>query len=298
MRTCDVAVVGGGPAGLQCALLLARARRRVVVIDGGEPRNGTVREAHGFFTRDHISPIDLLEEGRRQLVRYDGASVERAVVETISGDIDGGFVVKSPGFELHAARVVLATGMRDRLPEIDGLNACWGLSAFVCPYCDGWEVRDRPIAVWGNTRSGVGLAQELYQWSKDIVVCSAVDTPIPDLERDWARERGIEIVEAPIRSLENRDGMLTHIRFDDRAPLAREALFLSVTLSQACDLPEALGCRLTERGHVDVDREYRTSVAGVYAVGDTVTHMHQIVFAAASGARAAIALNNELLGIA
>jgi thioredoxin reductase len=298
MRTCDVAVVGGGPAGLQCALLLARARRRVVVIDSGRPRNETVREAHGFFSRDGISPHELLEEGRRQLLRYDCASVEAGTVDDIRGDADAGFIVTRGAEQLRARRVVLATGMRDRLPEIEGLDACWGLSAFICPYCDGWEVRDRPIAIWGNTRSGIGLAQELFQWTDDIVVCTGVDTPVSDDERTWAAAKDVEVVGLPIARLVHERGMLQAIEFEDGTRTPRSALFLSVTLTQACDLPERVGCRLTERGHIDVDVEYRTSVRGIYAVGDAVTYMHQIVFSAASGARAAIALNNELLGIA
>ncbi len=202
------------------------------------------------------------------------------------------------GERVHASRLVIATGMRDKLPEIDGLDGCWGRSAFVCPYCDGWEVRDRPIAVWGNTRSGVGLARELFQWSRDIVVCADVATPITEDDREWLSVNGIRVKQSPIRRLHARDGSLQDIEFDDGESLAREALFLNTTLMQCCDLAETLGCRLTERGHIDVDVEYHTSIPGVYAVGDAVNHLHQIAFAVASGARAAIALNNELTGIA
>lgn len=296
MTQYDVAILGGGPAGLQCALLLARARRRVAVYDRGEPRNAPAREAHGFFTRDGIVPEDLLKQGREQLLRYDTATFRSIGIDDAIAVDDGFELVLDDAERVRAHKLVIATGMRDRLPSIEGLEACWGRSAFVCPYCDGWEVRDRPIAVWGNTRSGVSLAQELYQWSRDLVVCSGASTPIGESERAWLRDEGVRLKEGGISRLIETDGMLRAIEFEDGERVDREALFLSVTLAQCCDLAENLGCRLTERGHIDVDVEYRTSVPGAYAVGDAVTHMHQIVFAAASGARAAIALNTELLG--
>ncbi|HET9028585.1 MAG TPA: NAD(P)/FAD-dependent oxidoreductase [Candidatus Aquilonibacter sp.] len=292
----DVAIVGGGPAGLQCALLLARARRSVALFDGGEPRNATVREAHGFFSRDAIAPADLLSIGREQLQQYDVRFFSASVVDAKEHG-DGFRVTCGDGTSVDVTRMVVATGMRDKLPEIAGLTECWGISAFVCPYCDGWEVRDEPIAVWGNTRSGVELAQELYQWSHDIIVCADVSTPISQPEREWLDRCGVRVA-GPIARLDHRNGTLAAIVLDDGTRLTRSALFMSVGLRQTCDLAERVGCRLTERGHIDVDGEYRTSIAGIYAVGDAVTHMHQIVFAAASGARAAIAINNELTGIA
>ncbi len=298
MTTYEVAIVGGGPAGLQCALVLGRARRSVVVLDKGQPRNLPARESHGFLSRDGIGPAQLLEEARAQLAQYDGVTFYAASVSDAEITGDGFVAVTDDGERVHARRLVLATGMRDKLPEIEGLDRCWGLSAFVCPYCDGWEVRDRPIAVWGNTRSGVGLAQELFQWSHDIVVCADVATPISDDDRDWLARNSVQVKQAPIRRLRERDGLLQRIEFEDGDSVERNALFMNVNLMQCCGLAETLGCRLTERGHVDVDGEYRTNVPGVYAIGDAVTHLHQIAFAAASGARAAIALNNELTGIA
>ncbi len=291
----DVAIVGGGPAGLQCALVLARARRSTIVLDAGSPRNACAREAHGLFTRDGEAPADLLTYGRKQLSAYESATLREAAVQDVSGNASDGFILTTTdGEPLRARRIVLATGMRDHLPEIEGLEACWGSSVFVCPYCDGWEVRDRPIAVWGNTRSGIELARELYQWSTNIVVCSDLHTPIATQERTWMNERNVRIIESPIRRLRERSGILQAIEFDDGESVEREALFLSVRMAQASDLAERAGCRVTERGHIDVDADSRTSVAGIYAAGDSVAHLHQIVVAAASGARAAIAVNQDL----
>lgn len=293
MTACDVAIVGAGPAGLQCALVLGRARRRVILFDGGPPRNAPAREMHGVLSRDGTSPDEMRRLGREQLRPYDVEIRESRVLD--AQPHDGGFILRSEGGDVHARRLVLATGMRDQLPEIDGLDALWGTSVFVCPYCDGWEVRDRPIAAFGNTRSGTGLARELYQWSRDIVICSDMRTVIAPDERAWLRESKVRLKESPIRRLHGSGGQLQRIEFEDGESIEREALFLSVALVQCCDLAASMGCTITERGHIDVDREFRTSIPGCYAIGDAVTHLHQVIFAAASGAHAAIAINDELL---
>lgn len=296
MFDCEVAVIGGGPAGLQCALVLARARRRVLVFDAGEPRNSSVRQTHGLFTRDGEQPYALLQQAREQLLEYGDSLVQKRAIANVHAS-DGEFdLTAADGSQIRTRRLVLATGMRDDLPDIRGLESCWGTSAFVCPYCDGWEVRDRALAVWGNTRSGTDLAKELYQWSRNLLVCSETSTSISREDARWLQAHDVRVKEAAIARLIVANGMLSAVEFEDGERIPREAMFLDVTLRQASDLPERLGCRLTARGHIDVDTDNRTSVAGVYAIGDAVTHLHQVVFAAASGARAAIAINTELSG--
>ena len=291
----DAAIVGGGAAGLSAALLLGRARRRILVFDDGRQRNRFARETHGFLSRDGVQPLELLQNAREQLERYDVESTNATVAEIMPNGSHFG-IRDASGQEIKARRLVLATGVRDTLPEIDGLQALWGQSIFTCPYCDGWEVRDRRLATFGTTRSGVQLAQELFQWSPDLLVCSDLRTKIAPSERSWLTENAIRVKESPIRRLLGNDGALQTIEFEDGETIERDALFLSVPLEQCSDLPERLGCNITVRGQIDVDNDYRTSVPGCYAVGDAVTHLHQVVFAAASGARAAIALNNDLMG--
>jgi thioredoxin reductase len=294
VKQCEVAIIGAGPAGLQCALVLGRARRSVALFDNGQQRNRVVKEMYGVLSLDGRAPSEMLRSARAQLDPYP-VEIFDSTVHEISGDAEQGFILRTDAGTLRAARIVLATGMRDRLPEIEGLEPLWGTSVFVCPYCDGWEMRDRPIAVFGSTRSGAGLARELYQWSRDLVVCSDLRVPIPAAERAWLSERGIAVIESPIRRLHADGEALAAIEFENGERIERDALFLSVDLAQCCDLAERMGCRITERGHIDVNPEYRTSIPGCYAVGDAVTHLHQVIFAAASGARAAIAINDELL---
>ncbi len=295
MKSYDAVIAGGGAAGLSAALVLGRARRRVLVVDGGAPRNRTARELHGYLSCDGMSPDALLTSAREQLQIY-GVEFHHGVVHEIRAN-GSAFAVTAGGTEEFIARsVILATGVYDVLPEVEGLNEAWGKSVFTCPYCDGWEVRDRKLAAWGTTRSGVELARELYQWSKNLLVCSDLRTPLSDDERSWMNECTVRVKESPIRRLVSRDGVLSHIEFEDGETIERDALFLCVPLAQNSDLAEKLGCNMTIQGRIDVDNEYRTSVPKCYAAGDAVTHLHQIVFAAASGARAAISLNEDLMG--
>ncbi len=241
-----------------------------------------------------MDPRALLAAARRQLEPYGVECLDGFVSEATKSD--GAFELLAGKRLVRSRRVLIATGVRDALPEIDGLSALWSRSVFTCPYCDGWEMRDRALATYGTTRSGVDLARELYQWSRNLVVCSDLSTPVPPGDRDWIANSGVRVKTSPIRRLIATNGALRAIEFEDGETIERDALFLSVPLQQCCDIAERLGCAMTARGHIDVDNECRTSLPGAYAAGDAVDHLHQVVFAAASGARAAIALNNDLMG--
>lgn len=292
----DTIVVGGGPAGLSAALVLGRARRRVLVFDDGEPRNATVRTSHGFLSRDGVNPLELLAIAREQLAPYDGVRIAQGKVDELTKTNDEFIARCTDGREYRARTAVIASGLCDNLPEIEGLPELWGKSVFTCPYCDGWEFRDKPIATLGTTRTSIELAMELYGWTHDIVVCSHLETPVSAEERAWAEASAVRVKDANIRRLHgNGNGDLHEIEFEDGERIRRDALFLSAPLRQACGLPESLGCAITTQGSIAVDPEYRTSVEGCYAAGDAVTHLHQIAISVASGARAAITLNNDLL---
>lgn len=295
MESYDAVIAGGGAAGLSAALVLGRARRRVLVVDRGEPRNRPAQELHGYVSCDGMSPADFLSNARKQLAPYDSVELTEGLVDDIHPNGNGFSIVTGTG-TVSARSVILATGVYDVLPDVGGLRELWGKSVFTCPYCDGWEVRDRKLAAWGTTRSGVELARELYQWSRDLLVCSDLHTPLSDDERAWMRQCDVRVKETPIRRLVSENGALSHIEFEDGETIERDALFLCVPLAQNSDLAEKLGCNLTIQGRIDVDNEYRTNVKKCYAAGDAVTHLHQIVFAAASGARAAISLNEDLMG--
>ena len=291
----DAAVVGGGSAGLSAALLLARARRRTLVLDDGRPRNAAAPRMHGFITRDGTPPLELLAMARAELEDYECADLVQAHVEEAEGEEHGFALRTTAGETYHAERILLATGVYDALPAIEGLGDAWGRSAFVCPYCDGWEVRDKRLAVIGGGEKAVALAQEVYQWSRDLIVCTQAQDDFPPESRRWIAASGVQLKTARAVRLHVRCGQAEALQFADGTRERCDGVFLQAPLRTRQPLVEMLGCRLGDEGRIVVDERGRTSVRGVYAAGDAVTAVHQVSLAVASGVCAAMALNEDLV---
>ena len=291
---CDVIIVGGGPAGLSAALILGRCRRRVVLCDDGQPRNARSTGLHGFLTRDGILPSDLLKIGRDQLQAYPSVQL-RAVRVTDARRASDGFTVDlGSGESLSTRKLLLATGVADDLPKIEGLADLYGRSVFHCPYCDGWEVRDRRIAVYGAPNQSPGLALELTIWTRKLVVCSDGAT-LDTRDADRLTEHNISVRTERIIRLESQDGALQRIVFEAGPPENADGMFFSTGSSQRSDLPARLGCTVTEKGSVATGEYETTNVPGLYVAGDASRLIHLAVVAAAEGAQAAFAINTALL---
>ncbi len=290
----DVVIVGGGPAGLSAALLLGRCRRRVLVLDAGSPRNACSKAMHGFLTRDGISPADFLSRAHQDLQIYPTVEYRRALA-TEARRVGSAFLVLAEG-GLRAAcrRLLLATGVSDIIPEIEGLRELYGICIHHCPICDGWEWRDRPVAIYGGGASGFGLAEEMTAWTRDIVILS--DGPCEMDAENSVRLRAlhIRIDERPILRLQGEGGKLRRIHFEDGPPLERDALFFSTGHVQRSDLAERLGCEMDEKGCVWTTDGESTSVQGLYVAGDSSKNAQLVIVAAAEGALAAVAINKSL----
>lgn len=288
----DVIIVGAGPAGLSAALVLGRIRRRVLVIDSRKPRNAPSSASHSFFTQDGTPPAEILRIGREQLRPYE--------VEVLDAEATDAFregealtVVLGDGSRLSARRLLLATGVVDPLPEIEGLRELWGKSVLHCAYCHGWEVRDQPLAVYANGDSAAEIVALVRCLSRDVVLCTDGPAELGD-DRERLDRNGIPVREERIVRVEGRDGQLERIVFADGTGLPRRALFLPTLPRQHSDLPERLGCELTDFGLVKVNADGLTTVPGVYAAGDLALRRHSVVVASADGAIAGIAINHEL----
>ena len=291
----DVIVIGGGPAGLSAALVLGRARRRVLVCDAGRPRNAKAQFVNGFLTRDRIPPADLLRLGRDQLGRYDTVEV-RDVAVTDARRADRRFVVQlEDGNAAEARKLLLATGVLDQLPNIKGIESLYGRSVFHCQYCDGFEVRDQPLAVYGKGTKGIGQARSLLGWSRDVVVCTDGPVRIPRAERKDLDRLGIVVCQEHVERLEGKNGKLSQVVFATGEALPRRALFFNTEQYQRSPLPARLGCQITRKGSVVVDKKGRTSVPGVFVVGDASRDVQLAIVAAGEGASAAVAMNGDLL---
>jgi thioredoxin reductase len=290
----DAIVVGGGVAGLSAALLLGRACKRVLVCDAGKPRNQVAHAAHSFFSRDGIAPAELLQIGREQLQPYDVEIRQGEVVD--AEQVGDRFqVTLSNGDQFVGRKLLLATGMKDTLPSIKGFAELWGDSVFHCPYCHGWEVRDRPLAIYGKGEVGFEQAFMLTGWSRDLVLCSDGAAELSDEHRQKLIDWGVQIREEKIDRLNHQDGELTEIVFTNNEVLPRRGILLHPQSHQHSHLAAKLGCKLGSNDIIEVDEFKQTSVAGVYAVGDASSPLSQISWAVASGMLAASFVNRTLI---
>lgn len=291
----DVIIVGGGPAGLSAALLLGRCRRRVSLFDAGSPRNHVSHGLHGFLGHDGMPPAELIRMGRAELRPYDSVEVRDVMVVDAKQVAQGFEVTLADDSRLTARALLLATGVVDILPEIPGIEPFFGRSLHHCPYCDGWEHRDEPLAVYGRQDSGIGLATTMLLWSRDVVLCTDGPARLSGHDRAELSRHGIQVREQPIRRLEGHEGMLERIVFDDGEALPRKAMFFQTGQHPRSDLAIKLGCELTEQGSIDTDEQEMTCVPGLYVAGDASRDVQFAIIAAAEGTRAALAINKALI---
>ena len=292
----DVTVVGGGAAGLSAALTLARARRRVVVIDAGEPRNAPAEGVHAFLGHDGIPPAELLGRGRAEVIGYGGVLLEGRAV-TARRDERGFTVALADGRQITSRRLLLATGLVDHLPDIPGVAERWGRDVIHCPYCHGWEVRDRAIGVLGTSPMSLHQAFLVRQWSADVTLFAG-SVPLEDDERERLAARGIAVVEGDVTGLEITEDAISGVRTADGTLTPREVVMVATTMVARADLAEGLGLALTEHpmgAYLDADATGRSAVDGVWVAGNARNLAGQVVAAAAEGTFAAAQLNADLV---
>lgn len=291
----DAIIVGGGPAGLTCAIFLARYRRRVLLVDGGRPRNYASRGVHGFLGQHGILPADLLKKGREE-ARSVGVEICDCTCQSAekNGDV---FEVKTTSGTMRGRRLVLAYGVRDELPDIPGIEDYFGVSVYHCPDCDGYEVSDKHVGVIGWGKRAVGLSLKLLQWTDNLTIFThghprGFDTEMTSklmAERIYVKEERIE-------SLAGGGGCVESVVLDGGERVKINALFFSIGCVRTCGLAESLGCDVYEdTPNVVVDAYKKTTIDGVYAIGDLVPGSQLVITSAADGAIAAIEINKSLL---
>lgn len=297
-ETYEVIVVGGGAAGLSAALVLGRARRCTLVVDAGEPRNAPAAHMHGYLTRDGMSPAEFLTVGREEIARYGVDLVrDRAVDVTRDEDFE---VVLASGCSVRARRLVVATGLRDELPEVPGVAERFGKDVLHCPYCHGWEVRDQAFGVLATTAQSVHQALMVSQWSKDVTffLHEVAESDLTDDDLRRLAAAGVDLVPGAVAEVVVEDDRLTGVRMADGAVHSREVLFVAPRAVPQTGLLEKLGADLQETpfgSYPVVDPTGLTSVPGAWAVGNAMGFAEQVVNAAAGGYRAGAFINGELL---
>ncbi len=291
----DCLIVGAGPAGLSGALMLGRCRRSVLVCDAGAPRNARSSGLHGYLTRDGIDPAEFLEIARDEVRRYPSVEFHRGRIVDARRTSDGFTVMCEGGLQFTSRKLLLATGVVDELPDLEGVHELYGRSVHHCPYCDGWEWRDHPLAVYGQGESASALAVALTVWSDDVVLCSDGPSGLSEKEEEVLGRAGIEVREDPIVRLEGRDRLLERVVFASGEPLPRSALFFVTGQHQRSPLAEMLGARFNEKGTVDTGKCESTNVPGLYVAGDSSKEAQFVIVAAAEGSEAAMDINKSLL---
>ncbi|WP_340383852.1 NAD(P)/FAD-dependent oxidoreductase [Streptomyces sp. SS7] len=295
----EVIVVGGGAAGLSAALVLGRARRRTLVVDAGEPRNAPAAHLQGYLTRDGMPPAEFLAKGREEIARY-GVELVRDRAVAARGE-EGGFAVGlASGRTVRARQLVLATGLKDELPPVEGLAERFGRDVLHCPYCHGWEVRDRAFGVLATSPMSAHQALMVTQWSKDVTFFLHRVTEAEPADDDLRRlaAAGVRVVPGEVAGLRIEDDRLTGVRLEDGSVHERDTLFVAPRPAPRNDLLIQLGAELRETpfgAYPVIDERGLTSVPGVWAAGNASGFAEQVVNAASRGYRAGAAINGELL---
>ena len=297
----DVIIVGGGPAGLSAALMLGRARRKVIVIDAGKPRNAAAKHFHGYLGRDGQSPRDLLSDGRKEVARYgvelldDVTTAADALPQSPNQPFATAFVVRTEGGKsLFGRKILFATGMCDEIPDLPGFRECYGASVHHCPYCDGWEHRDKHLLAYAeDAEKAVGLALALRGWS-DRVTALTNGMPLSDDERNSLTKNAIGYREETVVRLLHDGQQLSGVNLGPGGVLEADALFFNTNQRSHCDLPRCLGCTFDQETDDGTHEKQRTNVSGLFLAGDADGDVQFVIVAAGEGATAAVAINREL----
>ena len=295
MNRHDVVVIGGGAAGLSAALVLSRARRKVLVVDAGQPRNAPATHMHGYLSRDGMPPAELLATGRDEVTGYGGEIVAGTVADLVPDGRTGFWVLLNDQQRISTRRLLLTTGLRDELPEVPGLRERWARDVLHCPYCHGHEVRDQQLGVIGGTPGAVRYAQIVRQWTHDLVYFTPPGI-LTAVERTELLARAIGVVEGTIDQLViDEADHLRGVQMNDGCVIPRDALFVPPRFVPNSVLLHGLGATIDPNGWVDADATGRTSVPGVWAAGNIVDPRAQVITAAGAGSAAASAMNADLV---
>lgn len=294
MATLDVIIVGGGPAGLNAAVVLGRCRRSVLVFDSGSYRNRKSHGIHNYLTRDDILPGEFLKLCHKEIEKY-GVQLRRKKVIHARKNAEGLFEVRDEDHAIHFSRkLLIATGVKDTLPPVKGFAEMYGQSVFHCPYCDGWEVRDKKLGVYARNKAGWELALALKGWSQDVTLYTDGRNNVKPFQKGRLDAHHISVVTWPWDRMEGKAGQLEKIVFRNGREILCDALFFVNGYAQQCDLVETFGCELSRKGVVKTNRYQQTQTPGLFVAGDADKDMQFVVIAAAEGAKAGVIINKEL----
>ena len=290
----DVIIIGGSYAGLSAAMALGRSLRTVLIIDSGLPCNRQTPHSHNFITQDGEKPAVIAAKAKEQVLKYDTVQfLDSLAVKGKKNEND--FVITTQsGEEFTAKKLIIATGIKDIMPDIKGFSACWGITVVHCPYCHGYELRDQKTGILANGMKALHLASLVNNLTKDITIFTGGEAKFTPQELEKLTENDIKIVESNITELQHENGQVRSVVLADGLQLKFDALYAAVPFTQHSDIPDSLGCNLTEQGYISIDNFHKTTVKGVFACGDNSGMMRSVVNAIYGGNFAGAMVNMEI----
>ena len=293
----DVLIVGGSYAGLSAAMALGRALRPVLVIDSGQPCNRQTPHSHNLLTQDGATPAYLAATAQAQVLAYPTVRFHADTVTSVRATADDTFEAgTAAGMQVRAKKILFATGIADQLPAIEGFAACWGISVIHCAYCHGYEYRHQATGLLVNGPTALAFAQLIRNWTPDLTVFTNGAPTFSPEHAQQLQALGVGVETKEIRALVHTQGILESVVFTDGSRRPLPALYARVPFTQHCLLPQALGCALTETGHLQTDEFRRTTVPGIFAAGDNSSWMRSVAGGIAAGNAAGAFLNHDLIG--
>ena len=291
----DVIIVGGSYSGLAAGMALGRALKKVLIIDDGKPCNRQTPYSHNFITHDGKTPAAIAALAKEQVKLYNTVTFFKGLAAK-GRAIKNGFEIKlSSGEIFEAKKLIFATGIRDILPDIEGLADCWGISVLHCPFCHGYEVRQEKTGILGNGTLAFDFARLISNWTNDLTLFTNGTSTFTTEQKEQLEKHNIEIVETAVEKLEHMNGHLQNVIFRDGSKFSMKVLYAPVPFEQDCTIPALLGCELTEEGHIKVDPFMETTIAGVFACGDNATTMRTVANAVAMGTTAGMVLSKKMI---
>jgi len=291
----DVIVIGGSYSGLSAAMSLGRALRKVLVIDAGKPCNRQTPHSHNFITQDGETPAAIAAKAKDQVSKYDTVTYYEDNVINASRVEDGFVVETADGSRWLAKRLVLATGIKDVMPEIPGFASCWGISVLHCPYCHGYEIRHQKTAVLANGEAAFEFGKLIHNWTKDLTILTNGHSTISEEQHTKLLKQGIKVVETPLKQLIHKNGQLEAVILEDGAALAFDAMYARVPFEHSSDIAQQLKCEFTEQGYIKADMMQKTTQQGVYVCGDAASMMRSVANAVATGTFVGATCNKDLI---
>jgi len=291
----DVIIIGGSYAGLSAALALGRARRKVLIIDAGKPCNRQTPHAHNFLTHDGDKPADISAKAKAEVLKYSTVKFFEGIVDSAE-KLTLGFGITINGLKKYTSRkLLIATGLKDIFPDIEGFTECWGISVIHCPYCHGYEVRDEKIGLLMNGEHAFEMAKTLNHWNKDLTVLTNGKSQLTSVQAEKLKSKSIAIIEDEILALEHTNGQLENVVFASGEKLTLKAVYARADVQQHTDFDVQLGFELTEFNTIKVNEQQQTTTTGVYAAGDCTTLMRSLSAITAQGTLAAVMMNREMI---